>query len=132
MRQNQFLKWFQNIFENFEQDANRTKNNRQCISQRFPDNNPGLIHRLGFIQSFIRTTGPKLKVRQNSQNVSLFEHFFFLKNLWKIYLETCIKHKSEILGTDCVFGMISLESVCNELEGFFQWSYDSCQTKGEL
>ena len=38
--------------------------------------------------------------------------------------------KSEILGTDCVFGMISLESVCNELEAFFQWSYDSCQTKG--
>ena len=56
MRQNQFLKWFENIFENFEQDANRDKNNRQCISQRFPDNNPGLINRLGFIQSFIQTT----------------------------------------------------------------------------
>ena len=50
MRQNQFLKWFENIFENFEQDANRYKNNRQCISQKFPDNNPGLINRLDFIQ----------------------------------------------------------------------------------
>ena len=92
MRQNQFLKWFQNIFENFEQDANRTKNNRQCISQRFPDNNPGLINRLGFIQSFIRTTGPILKVRLNSQKCVTF-WTFFLKNLWKIYLKTCIKHK---------------------------------------
>ena len=77
MRQNQFLKWFQNIFENFEQDANRTKNNRQCISQRFPDNNPGLINRLGFIQSFIRTTGPILKVRLNSQKCVTFWTFFF-------------------------------------------------------
>ena len=49
MRQNQFLKWFENIFENFEQDANRYKNNRQCISQKFPDNNPGLINRLDFL-----------------------------------------------------------------------------------
>ena len=48
MRQNQFLKWFENILENFEQDANRDKNNRQCISQKFPDNNPGLINRLDF------------------------------------------------------------------------------------
>ena len=50
MRQNQFLKWFENIFENFEQDANRYKSDRQCISQKFPDNNPGLINRLDFIQ----------------------------------------------------------------------------------
>ena len=91
MRQNQFLKWFQNIFENFEQDANRTKNNRQCISQRFPDNNPGLINRLGFIQSFIRTTGPKLKVRLNSQKCVTFWTFFekSLENLFK----NLYKHK---------------------------------------
>ena len=91
MRQNQFLKWFENIFKNFEQDANRTKNNRQCISQRFPDNNPGLINRLGFIQ-FYSDHWSNTKGSFKFTKMCYFLDFF-LKNLWKIYLKTCIKHK---------------------------------------